>query len=617
MYIVILNFRDITEDVLDINLVTKEMEIGQSVINASQCTVELNNLDRKYDDDLMNSLFYASGWYNKTLSVFDTENNIVVFIGKVKGYEATEKSVKIQGTNYFKELLDITCNYSQVNLTAPEHIYNIITTVAGLPLTIISYGAYINAVTKQQAANIKINVNVSLEANYSCLDVIETLCKMTGLELYEKNNLLIMDSWTPYNGAQGTQIYNDDYIPGTFKQYYDDKLFFNQLVCAYSTGSSVAYHTVTNEFSVFQYNITKTQKYPDNNNTSTLLEDYKVYYTNATSAQNAATLLLQKYSMPLKFCEFTLKPNYTSIQIGDILNLHFSDFHNEPVKVLKIDYKDIKIDIKAMYLNKPNIYYTPEFEIINPVTITNVMRRNATELSCELSFQFTDLNENIFKYLVYFRPADGDWVGTNSLQGLSPIELRADRINVLPGSKYFVLSDLKPFSNYQIRIVAISNQGTKSDFSNIAELTSKTIITTIGENKFYTKGDLLNGIMIDLLNSEGGILPSQINSDWTLYNSYYYGERYYSPNAIYESGLIITENYLKDFLFYINCEGENNIKWQYRINNELTWSQTHDKEELINFNCPTNTKSIQFRFIFYGVNWTANNFIQLVRYSEV
>jgi len=613
MYSVILNYKDITEDVLNINLVTKEMEIGQSVINASQCTVELNNFDRTYDDDLMNSLFYASGWYNKTLSVFDTENNIVVFIGKVKGYEATEKSVKIQATNYFKELLDITCNYSQANLTAPEHIYNIITTVAGLPITTISYVAYINAVTKQQAANIKINVNVTLEANYSCLDVIETLCKMTGLELYEKNNLLIMDSWVAYNGEQGIQIYNEDYIPGTFKQYYDDKLFFNQLVCAYSTGTSIAYHTSSAELSIFQYNITKTQKYPDNNNTSNLLEDYKVYYTNSVSAQNAATLLLQKYSMPLKYCEFTLKPNFSSIQIGDILNLYFSNLYNEPVKVLKIDYKDIKVEIKAMYLNKPHIYYPTEFEEVYPVDITNIMRLNDTELL----FEFTDLNDNVFKYIIYFRPADGDWAGANSLQGISPIEVNADTIETRCGSKYFVLSDLKPLSNYQIKMVSVTNLGTKSDFSNIIELTDKTRITNLYENKFYTKGGLLTGISVDLLNSEYGVLPSQMNDDWTLYGSSYYGEKHYSPNSVYESGLIITENYLKDFSFNVYCDGLNDIKWQYRINNESAWSQVRNKDELIYFQCPDNTKSIQFRFIFYSVNWTDSSFIQLKEYNEV
>lgn len=617
MYSVILNYKDITEDVLNINLVTKEMEIGQSVINASQCTVELNNLDRKYDDDVVNSLFYASGWYNKTLSVFDTDNEVVVFIGKVKGYEATEKSAKIQATNYFKELLDITCNYSQANLTAPEHIYNIVTTVAGMMATTINYGAYINAVTKQQAANIKINVNVTLEANYSCLDVIDTLCKMAGLELYEKNNLLIMDSWTVYNGQQGVLIYNEDYIPGTFKQYYDDKLFFNQMVCAYSTGTSIAYHTATSELSVFQYNITKTQKYPDNNMTSDLLEDYKIYYTNATSAQNAAMLLLQKYSMPLKYCEFTLRPDLTSIQIGDILNLHFSDLHNEPVKVLKIDYKDSKIDIKAMYLNKPHTYYEPEYEIVNPVAITSITRLNATELSCELFFQFTDINNDIFKYLVYFRPSDGDWVGTDSLQGLSPIELRAEHINMDPGSKSFVLTGLKPLSDYQIKIVAINIRGVKSDFSNIGELIAKTVITNINENKFYTKGNLFAGISIDLLNSEGGVLPSQMNDDWTLYGSYYYGERFYSPNAVYESGLIMTENALKDFSFSVICAGLTDIKWQYKINDELSWSQVHPKDELSYFLCPYNTKTIQFRFIFYSMDWLDTSSVKLLQYNEV
>jgi len=612
MYFVILNYNNIMDDVININTTKKEMEVGQSIITASQCIVELNNINGKYDDDLPNSNFYSSNWYNKLLYIVDIKNKITVFSGKVKKYEANEKTAKIYATNFFKDLLDITCSYTRTNLTAPEHIYNIITNVAGLPSSIIDYGAYINALTIQQGQNIKININVPLEANYSCLDIIEVLCRMSGLELFENEEKLIMNSWQQYNGQQGIQLYDEHYIPGTFTQYYDDRLFFNQIVCAYSTGAAINYYTATDGASIFQYNVTKTQKLPDNNITSTNLSDYKIYYTNATSAQNAATLLLNKYSMPLKYCEFAISPELTTIKVNDILNLYFGNLQNEPVKVLKVDYKDEMISIKALYLNKPHVYYTPISEIVHPVEITSILRLDNTSIL----FTFTDVNENTSKYIIYFRPVDGDWHGTNSLQGLSPIEKNSDSIDTRYGEKYFILSGLKPLSSYQIKILAITNSGTKSDFSNKVTVFN-TYFDTNYENKYYVKGTLATGIMLDVLNSNNGYLPNQINDDWVLYSSCYYGEKYYSPNAVYETPMMIAEKYFKYFSFNYYCPGQNNIKWQYRINGDTRWSMLHDKDEIVYFTCPNNTKSIQFRFIFYSVNWTDEVYIYLRKYSEV
>lgn len=273
------------------------------------------------------------------------------------------------------------------------------TNVAGLSSSVINYAAYFNAVASQQALNIKISITVPLEANYSCLDVIDIVCKMSGLELYENEEKLIMNSWQPYDGEQGMQIYDNDYIPGTFMQYYDDKLFFNQVVCAYSTGSAISYYTASDEISIFQYGITKTQKLPDNNISSTSLSDYKIYYTDATSAQNAATLLLNKYSMPLKYCEFSVNPELSIIKIGDIINLYFGNLQNEPVKVLKTDYKDEKISIKAIYLNKPHVYYEHDIIDVYPIEITNVIRINDNSIL----FTFIDTNETTSKYIIYFR----------------------------------------------------------------------------------------------------------------------------------------------------------------------------------------------------------------------
>lgn len=613
MYIVLLNYIDVTEDVIDIQTISKEMSIGNTNISATQSTIILNNIEGKYDDDKTDSLFYASGWYNRRITIYDTEIKVVVFNGRIKGYEADEKQAKIIATNYFKDMLDTTCEYTASNKTPAEHIYDIMTTVAQLDTSTISYGSYLVAVAEQTSLGIKTDVAVAKENNYDCLHVIQELAKMGCMDIYDNNEVIYMKQWQQYAGVGGYKINETDIIPGTFKQWYSDTNLYNDVLLAYSTGSEIAYYNNYDEISQYVYNITRTLKIPDNTSNSTAISDYRIYYTNQDAAIAAAQLLLDRYSHPLKFCEIELNSKYNYLNINDVIDVYLSG-KKEPLAITKIKNKESTVQLSCVYLNKPKIYYTEETTTLSAVVITKGIATG----SDAITILFTDVNETTNYYEIYFRPADGDWTGTDSLNGLSPLVVNLTELETVLGNYSYTLAGLRENAEYQIKIIVYDNANNKSAESNTIIVRTSSQFNYEYENKYNCKGNLISGITIDVQNSENGELPINVNSDWILYDSCEYDTNYYSPNSVYETALYTSESGFISFSFIVDA-GIDKIKWQYRLYNNgifTEWSGLYKPSDAYYIQCPDGTKGIQFRFIFYSRDWSDMDVIYLNNYQE-
>lgn len=614
MLIVLLNYIDVSDDVIDVQTINKEMSIGQASIAVTQSTIILNNIERKYDDDYTNSLFYASGWYNKRITIYDTEIKQTVFNGRIKSYEADDKQARIIATNYFKELLDTTCNYTVADKTPAEHIYAIMTSVANIPISNIMYGSYLTAVAEQTSLGIKVNVAITKEQNYDCLQVIQELAKMSCLDIYDNNEIIYMRQWSAYTGVGGYAIYDRDIIPGTFKQRYSDTNLFNDVLLAYSTGSAITYYNATDTDSIYIYGVTKTLKIPDNTSASTSINDYKIYFKDQASAIAAATLLLQRYSYPLKYCEIELQSKYNFLQIYDTIDIYPTAGSKEPLQIIKVQNKETSTALQCIYLNKPKQI----IEISGAIEPVTIIKGFATNYN-EISIIFIDVNDTTAYYELYFRPADGDWVGTDSLQGLSPVRYELTNITTAQGNYIITLTGLKAEAEYQFKIIAYDTNGNRSTESNTYIVRTSNVFNYSYENKFNCKGNLLEGITIDVTNQAGGTLPDELNNDWILYDSCKYDSNYYSPNSVYETPLFRSNKGFKFFSWLVDA-GLNKVKWQYRFYHDgifSDWSGLHQPADAFYFQCPDGTKGVQFRFVFYSISWNDTDTIYLNTYQEV
>lgn len=614
MFVVLLNYIDVTDDVIDIQTISKEMAIGATNISATQSTIILNNIEGKYDDDKIDSIFYASGWYNRRIIIYDTEARQTVFNGRIKSYEADEKQATIIATNYFKELLDTICNYTVAGKTPAEHIYAIMTTVANIPTANIMYGSYLTAVAEQTSLGIKVNVAITKEQNYDCLQVIQELAKMSCLDIYDNNEIIYMRQWSAYTGVGGYAIYDRDIIPRTFKQRYSDTNLFNDVLLAYSTGSAITYYNATDTDSIYIYGVTKTLKIPDNTSASTSINDYKIYFKDQASAIAAATLLLQRYSYPLKYCEIELQPKYNFLQIYDTIDLYTTSGNKEPLQIVKIQNKETSVLLTCIYLNKPKQYV----EITSDIEPVTIIKAFLTYYNA-ISLVFMDINDNTLYYEIYFRPADGDWVGTDSLKGISPVKVEKTQCTILKGNYIYTIDGLHAGTEYQFKIIAYDTNGNRSTESNTYIVRTSNVFNYSYENKFNCKGNLLEGITIDVTNQAGGTLPDELNNDWILYDSCVYDSNYYSPNSVYETPLFTSKNGFISFSFIVDA-GIDKIKWQYRLYNNgvfTEWRGLYKPSDAYYIQCPDGTKGIQFRFIFYSRDWSDMDVIYLNNYEEV
>jgi len=597
---VIINYYRIPDDdVISIETLQKQITFTNNKLMASSCTVKLNNIDKsKYDDRYAGSLFYGTNFYNKKIVIIDNDIAKMIFYGRIKRIEVTDTEVTVEATNYFKDLLDTVCVYSAQNKTFAEHIKNIIIG-AGISEEIIKYGDYVQTKQYQEAHLMTCNITYTKDDNVECMRVIEELCRISQIDLYDANNLIVMKQWAQYDGTMGYKIYDDVYIPGTYKHWYDDSQLYNEVNIAYLSGSLVSFYSSEVLTSKQRYNISKIFQVPNDNQDSSTPADYKILINTIDSATAIASHVILRYNNIKKYCSFVLDGTTSYIDLYDTVDLNIDGLQNEPVKIIAInDKNENKIEYKAEFINQPveiiELDKTPpnacEIVLAQPVSSTSVVLKWTQNKETDLS-----------GYLLYFT-SSGKWTGAACGEGLSPIEIKNPAI--IDGYCYHVLSGLKNNTTYKFKMRVFDTRYNYSDYSNIVECTIIDELYYSFENKYRTQGNIFTGINLDVSNSGNGRVPALMNYNWYLYDTVYYDAVNYSPAAIYESFLI----YKNDGISEITIKGSGGqgiIKYQKRYYNNGSfspWSDEYDAIGIININCENN-KFVQLRFIFYSVYW--------------
>lgn len=604
-YATINNYQLPTNDVININLINKEVKFSGTALLASTCTVQLNNTDKtKYDDRVTGSLFYGVSFYNKVLVVYDDDVKYTTFVGRVKNITVKGEVVEIEATNYFKDLLDTQCVYTQEDKTPAEHIYSIITTVAALPEYIINYGLFTQTKSYQISNNILCSVVVTKNDNANCLSIIEELCKLGQIILYDDNNIIQIRQWELYDGTLGYRIDNKLYIAKSYQHYYEDDMLYNNVYIAYKSGINVAFHEDDSLSSQTVYGIKKSFVVPDTNINSTSASDYKILLSSLTAATTVGALILNRYKDIRKYCMFKLVKDVNYINLYDVLNLFIEGMVNEPVRVLKINTQ-----------NKGYTEYTCEF-INLPVQIVEIDKEQPAATTIHSAIGFSDtaigivweknVEPDLSGYLIYYT-AGNNWYGEASADGASPIEIK-NPLTTMDGYYYYIIEGLKPGTRYKFKICAFDTSYNYSDDSNIAIGTTLWNYQLQPENMYNCIGNVFFGIFLDVLNSKNGIVTLPYNSDWVFYNSMYYNLSHYSCAAICRTMLFMSLTKYKSFIFKHTPA----VKIQYRIFDGLNFS---DWSDLFCAGIMTevyvNAQMVQFQFVFYSLYWTDNDYIYI------
>ena len=591
------------EDVIDVDFVNREVKYYSVDLMSSVATIRLNNIDNKYDDRYEYSFFYATNFYNKPVVIVDTDYNNIVFKGIIYSIEIDSSETVVMASNYFKNLVDTVCVYSLTNKTPAEHVYNIITTVAGLPIGVVSFGDYIQTKGYQENKSIVCDVNYTANNNISCMRVIEELSRISNMDLYDENNVIVMKQWQIYNGEKGYKIKDRLYIPGTYKHWYDDKYLYNAYNIAYKTGSTVTRATGINEASCNKYGKTKTWQVPEDNITSTAVSDYPILLLSKSAADNCGAIMLQRNSEIKKYCSFatTFESNY--IKLYDLVDLCIENMQNEPVRIIKINNKsDDMIEYIAEYVNLPVRVVNRDYE--KPMSAIGLYAVASSSTSIILKWSPVT-SSDILGYYIYFT-SEGSWEGCASLLGYSPIEVRSPVIK--DGNCVFKIDGLKKGTLYKCKIVVFDNDYNESESSNVIEVFTPMDIMEL-ENKYRCKGDMFEKIQIDNANSEGGI----VKSDWgyTKYDTVYYGSAYYAPGAVYESNILYYGKMINKIRFIVNTDTVVAIGIRnYDIVNNIfgAWSYVFASGSQV---VDVNFEYVQIKVIFYLKNWSTQDYFYI------
>ncbi|PKL17868.1 MAG: hypothetical protein CVV49_08810 [Spirochaetae bacterium HGW-Spirochaetae-5] len=328
---------------------------GDKLIS-SKTTIELSNVDYSYDDRQgTGGLFEAIDWYNSIVIVYDDETDELLWEGRLKKVEIDDGKMvtRLTVNDFIQDLVDTVCVINLLNVTPAEAVWEILTDASRLAIPesrLIKSGFEIG-ISQQQGT--KLNVIYTTQANEKCIAVLEKLCKGSASHLFQRDNKIGFWVWTQYTGILGTPIYNSDILPGSYSQYTDDALIFNQYSIAWNNVGTVAYSTGTDSASSALYGAGKQFAIPEDSVEDTSASAFKILYVSSAGAAEIGAKILARHKDIKKICKFTTGYHLNYISLGDILDLRYSPFTREPVRVtsFKPSRDKRQIEFTCEYVN--------------------------------------------------------------------------------------------------------------------------------------------------------------------------------------------------------------------------------------------------------------------------
>ena len=236
-----------------------------------------------------------------------------------------------------------------------EIIYYILTENLKIPESRIVKGGFEEA--KLLQTNELLNISLSSSDNQKCISVLSDLCSVYSESyLYMHESDISYWQWITYNGVLGTPIYDKDVVPGSFSQEVLDEIY-NEYTIAYNNGGTASYSVGKDKASQEKYGDGKVFASPKNKPESLSSVNFKILFASQTGAISVGEKKLLRYKEIRKQCRFTTDISLNYLQLGEVLDLRFSPFTREPVRIIGIKEDQTKrtVSFTAELVNYPKV----------------------------------------------------------------------------------------------------------------------------------------------------------------------------------------------------------------------------------------------------------------------
>jgi hypothetical protein len=569
---------------------------------ASEMDIVLDNTDGSYSDTNVLSIFYGVNWVDKEVTVYDDKLELYTWKGRIKNLVQDDgnKTLTVKTANYVRDLVDITCVYSGSAITPAAAVYNILTTLIGVPVSYIQYDGFQDAIARQTAGSGTIVITFTADDNKSCMSVIQELLRMSHCVLYSVNNILHLWQWRAWDGVLGTRIGDHELIPGTFKSEYDF-MQYNAYSIYWNNGGTATLRSVTKAGTDGE----KKFVVPDENVESTTAANYRILLAAQAGADYYGVMAYTRYANPTKKCSFTLDDSMRELAPNEQVDITSGDFVGEPVRLTSVVYdpNNRTVACEGIFLNLPvNVVSRDETPPEAPGIIEVLPLHNGIFVKWTANTE-TDL----LGYRLYLSAGSpGSWNGLMTNLGPSPIDVRNPSLSV-DGYCYKEIYELVAGATYYVKATAYDTSFNESEDSNIMAGYALPY-TTDNENLYSCDGDLYSGITLAILNPHSGTVPAD-GTDFTLYDSDYYDMLYLGPTAIYESlilwngaGETVSSIVVKGF-----ADRVDDIKVQWAeydpVTDSLgTWSALVSCVGTCILS--PGKEYVELRFVFYSTSWS-------------
>lgn len=597
-------------DIISIGKTDESIEYAGDKLIASTMGITLDNTDDGYSLFSADSIFYGSDFYNVPVKIFDEVNNIYTWIGRVKDVkqDSGKKTIQIESKNYVRDLADSTVDYTSTAETTPaEHILYIINTLIGIDAEFINAGSFQDAVNIQDAASIYVDITAPKDKNYSALQIIEMLLRLTQCHLYTVNNIITLFSWADYTGDSTIRLRPNMIIPGTFESRLDTELISNDYNIAYDDSGSVAYAETVYDAddivaSTDKYG-TITFSYPEEKNED---EAPPVLLQSEAAAHWCGNRIIDRNIDLVIRGEIQLDWALSWLALNDVVMLDFDDFRNEPVRITSIERDSEKRTIRAgfVFLNFPlQRVIIDQSAPASPLLVAAMPAENNT-----VKLLWTaGLESDLLGYKIYLTTTPGQWYQESCDRGQSPVEIKSPSMTS-DGLCTVELSDLGDNVTYYFKVSAIDTSYNESDYSNILTITTD----DTAENLYCLTGNIYTGITLDTTNAALGVVPEE----YLVYDDID-GDGF-SPSvvtAVYTSQVVKNKRGL--YSLTLNGSGLIAIKWR-SSNDGITWGVWSEEVEatakievLLD-----GSYYVQYMILFYSASFSDDDATRIEKITE-
>lgn len=558
---------------------------------------KLNNVSGAYSDMNPVSIFFSSNWKDRLVTVYDTEIEAYVWVGRIYNLEQNDssRSLTVKTANFVVSLNTVKLVYEDTDVPIAEAIKNVLL-YGGVPESFILSRKFDTLAAAHDLNSRYVDMSVAVEDNITCKAAIDELLTLCQCELYTINNIFHIDQWSEFAGSTGETVERQHIVPGSFKSWYDYEVYDNYNI-AYKSGSSVAHADKTGGGEkVF---VIPSKKPGD------ALADYPIIASNSGTAQWCGGLIYDRMKEPRKYFSLTLSEKLKYLQTANQIDLTYntdtSEYLLEPAKITKMEADPNKhtIEIEGLFLNLP----------VNVISRDTTSPETPTLMSAfpngkgQIVIKWTKNIDAIFSgCYVYFTGSPGEWLSEWCNLGKSPLDRKSIETSS-DGYYQLNLGGLNPGTIYSFKVTAYGTNKVESAKSNILSIAASS-----GPNMYCCTGKASVGIYLDIANSMNGN-----PEEFTRYRdiSGPFGNvitALYSDYAVIVAGASVIE---------WESSGEaGEIKFQYRTSENgleySEWSGAVDAVTIKSVALP-NAKHTQYRFVFSSTSWSSEAYFKLRR----